>query len=157
MDCQTITAELVREMFLYNPKTGKFRTKPRKYAHLYKPSAGYLNPNGYMMCTINRKTYRMHRLAWLYVHGELPANGLDHINGIKHDNRIANLRPADQAENGQNRRGVVGASMNKQNKRWRAVIVVNGKRIYLGSFATKEDAHTAYVKAKREMHPFCTI
>jgi hypothetical protein len=103
----------------------------------------------------------MHRLAWLYVTGAWPKKHLDHINGDRADNRFCNLREADDAANNQNRKrankcsltGVLGVTYCKQTKRYRAVIMHNRKSIHLGRFDTPEEAHAAYVGAKRVLHP----
>lgn len=90
---------------------------------------------------------------------------IDHINGDRADNRIANLRQATTAENSQNERGprahatsgFLGVGWHAQQSRWRARITVNGKRRHLGLFDTPEAAYAAYVEAKRALHPFSTL
>lgn len=105
----------------------------------------------------------VHRLAWLYVHGEWPTEQIDHINQNPVDNRIANLRPADKSQNVQNidaaygssgYRGVSFDSRCGDGNSWRARIMVDGKSHSLGYYATAEEAHDAYLAAKRELHPF---
>lgn len=90
---------------------------------------------------------------------------MDHINCVRDDNRIENLRAADNAENQGNRRkarsdsstGVIGATWHQRSKKFQAMIRAGGKQKYLGLFPTAEEAHQAYLKAKRELHPFCTL
>jgi hypothetical protein len=114
---------------------------------------------------IDRKYYLAHRLAWLYMYGELPKLCIDHINGVKNDNRISNLREVTSILNQQNytkpnitnKANLLGAFYCETRKRWFSRICVNNKRKYLGTFPTALDAHNAYVKAKRELHPTCSI
>jgi (p)ppGpp synthase/HD superfamily hydrolase len=90
---------------------------------------------------------------------------IDHINGSRADNRIANLRPSDHRHNAENLKQataqnsckLIGAHWHKLTKQWRANIRVQGKQKSLGKFPTAIDAHLAYVKAKRELHAGCTI
>lgn len=104
-----------------------------------------------------------HRLAWLYIYGKWPQNELDHLDGNRANNKIANLRDAGDVLNSQNRRspnknngvGLLGVS--RHGLRFKAMIGVNWKIKYLGIFDTKEEAHAVYVKAKRKLHAGCTI
>lgn len=100
------------------------------------------------------------------MYGVWPAEQVDHINGIRTDNAIKNLRLATNAFNCQNKRhaigsnkssGLLGVSLDKRNNRWHAYINVNRKRRFLGYHDTPEKAHAAYVEAKRQIHPACTI
>jgi len=110
---------------------------------------------------ISGRMYRAHRLAWLYVHGKWPENEIDHINGVRSDNRISNLRDATTAENRQNhaiRRDntstVPGVDWHKSVQKWRVRIRVPGKRITVGFFKNLEDAAAARARAKAELHAF---
>lgn len=95
-------------------------------------------------------------------YGKFPSDSIDHINGDRSDNRIANLREATIAENKQNignapshnKSGLIGAHRDASGRGWSSCIIVNKKYTYLGRFATAEEAHAAYVKAKTELHPF---
>jgi len=100
-------------------------------------------------------------------HGGFPNGILDHINGNKSDNRIENLRESDHQKNSQNQRkatkrnltGFLGVSVDRSciPRPYVARIKAGGKNIRLGQFQTPEQAHEAYVKAKRELHAGCTI
>jgi hypothetical protein len=157
-----ITAERVRELFSYDPETGVFR-------HLRTPwnrrvqagdAAGFAS-GPYWTIYADGRTYKAHRLAWLYVHGECPTGEVDHINGDKLDNRIINLRPVTRSENQQNvyaprkdnRFGLRGVSkVAGRSKRYSARIWKDGKRITLGHFLTPEEAAECYANAKAELH-----
>lgn len=97
----------------------------------------------------------VHRAVWLYYHGRLPIGDLDHINGIRTDNRIENLRETTRGLNTQNRKGAKGYTYHANRKKpWCAQLKVNYKRKFLGYYATEEEANEAYLEAKRLHHPF---
>lgn len=161
-----IEAERLKEVINYNPDTGEFVwIKPRRPGMPVGNAAGTLkNSDGYLNVKIDNRLYRGHRLAWLYVYGVWPAGQIDHINGVRADNRIANLRDVSSKENTHNQRtahrgsksGVLGVTV-KPNGKFVADIRHNGKKKHLGYFSTAEDAHAAYVKAKREFHEGATL
>lgn len=155
----TLTAERLRELLDYDPKTGVFRWKgPRRKV---KPGqvAGYKNPkNKYIYIRVDFVRHFAHRLAWLYVYGEHPESQIDHINGIRDDNRIANLRPATPQTNQYNKRmaknntsGVKGVNWAKREGKWRARFNCEGRAVYVGLFDTLDDAAAA-IKEARESH-----
>lgn len=158
-----LTAERLREVLDYNPETGVFtwRVSNGKRA-VAGQLAGGISRNGYVRISIDDARHYAHRLAWLYVHGVWPKGQIDHINGAKTDNRIANLREATNAQNGQNRRtaradsqsGLIGVYLHPISGRWGAEIVRDGQKHSLGYFDTPEAAHAAYLAAKRELHEF---
>jgi hypothetical protein len=157
----TITAAELKSELLYNADNGTFTWLKHKSIHAKQGAiAGRPNHSGYILIIINGTSYRAHRLAWLYVHGVWPTNYLDHINGDRADNRIANLRECTIAENAQNskkahkdsRTGLLG--IRKSKNKWQARICVAGKQFNLGLHETPEAAHAAYIAAKTDMHPF---
>ena len=109
--------------------------------------------------------YLGYRLAWLYVHGKLPDGDIDHINGKPSDDRIKNLRDVSRSVNLQNQRaarsnnssGLLGVFFQKTMNKWTSKIQLDWKTKSLGYFDTAEEAHAAYLKAKRELHEGCTI
>jgi hypothetical protein len=162
--------EELRDLFDYDHKTGNliWRIHRNSHAGKIKPGdvAGTPGSNGYLVIGVNRMRYAAHRLVWLWHHGALPRHQLDHINGIRSDNRIENLREATAGENRQNMkdranntglRGVYFNSRPGRVKRYSASIAVNGKSRCLGYFLTKDEAHVAYLKAKSELHKFQPI
>lgn len=107
---------------------------------------------GYLECSIGRRRFLLHRLAWLFVYGRMPNGVIDHINGQKQDNRICNLRDVDQVVNGLNRHGP-----NKNNKTGvlgvckhslcgKYMARANGR--YLGLFDTVEQAAKAIAEQR---------
>jgi len=167
-----LTVEKLKEHVRYDRETGIFtrvKTHPKR-KYVAGSVTGVARPDGYLQVMIDGKLYLAHRLAWLYMHGSMPEHYIDHINGVKTDNRIANLRDVKQGVNLQNqkraKRNRVSSSMlgvsfsNKgQNKDrpYRARIVVDHKEMHLGTFSNEEDAHKAYLAAKRQYHEGCAI
>lgn len=154
-----LTVARLRELLHYDPTTGVFtNATTRNRCAIAGHRAGWIDPNGYQTIKIFRKAYLAHRLAWFYVHGEWPAQQIDHINQVRHDNRIDNLRDVSPAVNQQNvrhaqrnnRSGILGVCKNKT--RHSAVIEADGKRFYLGCFATPEEAGAVYADAKARLH-----
>lgn len=158
-----LTQQRLRELLLYDIETGLF-TWRRAPSHFVKAGsvAGQVGANGYRVIGIDRKVYKAHRLAWLYVHGVWPATAIDHRFGLRDDNRIGELRQATRSENSQNLRGaysnsssgVLGVYWHAQTSKWQARIQVNGKAKSLGLFIDQDDASAAYVAAKTRLHPF---
>jgi hypothetical protein len=160
----SIPVNLLREMFFYNHLTGQFFYRTNVGDKIKAGSvAGGPNGGGYWCIQVNRKKYKAHRMAWAYANGVWPDGKIDHINGDGLDNRIANLRCVTHAQNHQNRRtpnkntkvGLLGVDFKKD--KFRARITINGKQHDLGRFDTAEDAHAAYLKKKRELHPYGTL
>ncbi|AZF37722.1 Phage HNH homing endonuclease [Pseudomonas sp. R4-39-08] len=161
-----VSVETVRSLLSYEPLTGSFKW-------IEKPSwgvsvgeiAGFITSAGYRSIRIAGAGYQAHRLAWLHHYGEWPANELDHINGNKDDNRIANLRDVNRKGNCENQRrpqrnntsGFLGVSWAKNEKKWKAQISHGGKKRAIGYFDSPEKAHEAYLAVKRELHAGCTL
>lgn len=165
-----LTAKRLRELIHYDPKTGVFtwRNVYRRGMKFHGKQAGSDGGGGYVRIKIGDGSYHAGRLAWLYVNGRWPRQWIDHINGNPSDNRIANLRDVSKKMNAQNRRrpyknnthGFLGVCIQRQRGRvrWTARIHVHGEgQRYLGYFMTPESAQLAYLKAKRQLHPGCTI
>lgn len=161
-----LTAERLRELLHYEPETGIFLWKKvtgRKAVIGMEP--GWIDKDGYRLVSLDGARYRAHRLAWLYVHGVMPCFDIDHINGQRADNRIANLRDVSRVVNMQNLKkarsdsssGYLGVERHKASGLWLARIKVGGIRKSLGYHKTPEAAHAAYLDAKRKLHEGCTI
>lgn len=154
----------LKQLLKYDSETGSFTWLVSPSKRIKAGSlAGSLHHKGYIQIRINKKNYLAHRLAWLYHYGTLPNKTIDHINGEKNDNRITNLRDISQSDNCQNllrsrgSSGLIGAHFQKLRNRWSSSIKLNGIKTHLGYFKTAEEAHTAYLAAKRSMHPSNTL
>ena len=164
MATEILTAQRLREILDYDPFTGHFKWLV-KIAHRVEIGhyAGSINKRGYVCIRANKRGYQAHRLAWLHFYGSWPDDQIDHINGIKSDNRIVNLRDSTNCTNGQNKRsayshnklGILGVK--RKGLKFTTRIVINGRDTHLGTFPTAELAHAAYLAAKREHHAGCTI
>lgn len=160
-----LTADRLRAALAYDPLTGYFvwSIRPSNVVKAGTPVRS-TNPDGYIVVSLDYMTYLAHRLAWFHVHGEWPKGQIDHINGDRADNRIANLRDVTDAVNQQNRRaatttnklGVLGVRQMRSG-RFTARIMTEGRALSLGAFLTPEEAHAAYLSAKRALHEGCTI
>lgn len=149
-------AQLTR-LVSYNPESGEFTRLAGKRAG-YK--TGSPVKAGYVYVYLAGKTYKAHRLAWLYVNGRWPSGHLDHINHNRSDNRICNLREVTDVENHHNRRritrsltGFIGIAWHKRDKRWQSTIEAQGKALHLGYFKCLGQAIRARVNAEKTYHP----
>tara|TARA_R110000868_G_scaffold208946_2_gene458505 strand:- start:270 stop:803 length:534 start_codon:yes stop_codon:yes gene_type:complete len=156
----TIPVEQLHDMLKYNPDTGEFIWRERAedfpsplsaIRSFNSRCAGKLvyqeGHKGYRRIKLLSKRYKSHRLAWAIHHGDWPKDQIDHINGVRSDNRIDNLREASQTDNARNTRipatnmsGVIGIRWNKIIFRWVATIGVNNVNVHLGSFKDFEEA-----------------
>lgn len=162
---EKLTFDDVRSQVSYDPSTGIFtRTNsPRRKGM----TTGSLSSDGkYVTVYLNGKSRLAHRLAWLYVFGELPRGEIDHINGDGRDNSLGNLRDVDRRTNQQNLKKPItgktlplGVYLSKRKKTncFSASIRIGGKSVHLGWFNSSEEAGAAYVEAKRKHHAGCTI
>lgn len=149
--------ENVNTLLTYNEQTGVFVwAKQPSRAVKQGQTAGSAHPTGYVFISIKSKLYAAHRLAWLVTHGTLPLGHIDHINGIRDDNRINNLRDVTHTENLQGFRHprsnsvakMVGVTYRKDCCKWQARMQRNGTTQFLGMFNTPEEASAAYQAAK---------
>lgn len=160
-----LTIERLRELLHYCPETGIFTAiaKNRCGRKSAAGNVGWCDGKYWRLC-IDGKKHWAHRIAFLYMTGDFPLGDVDHINGCGTNNKWVNLRDVPTATNVQNVKrasknsstGVLGIENTKSGK-FQARIMTNGNRICLGTYATKEAAHAAYIQAKREMHDGCTI
>ena len=160
-----LTQETLKEFLFYDFVTGAFCWLKSYRNQRIGKDVGSFDKDGYRSIVIKRKIYRAHRLAWFYMYGKWPSGPLDHIDGNRDNNAIANLREVTFSGNSQNQRcahrdskfGKLGVDKLSHRKLFRARIQCDGKRVTLGYFKTPEEAHSAYVMAKRAFHETCTI
>ncbi|MDP8268316.1 MAG: HNH endonuclease signature motif containing protein [Candidatus Tenebribacter davisii] len=139
--------ELVRQLD-YDPLTGIFIRKiSNNQSVKIGEIAGYKNSEGYIAIRVNTTQYKAHRLAWFYVYCYFPENDIDHIDRVKHNNRISNLREVSRScniKNAGNRKdnksGVKGVTFSKRDRYWTAMIAINQKTKNLGTFKDFDDA-----------------
>lgn len=159
--------DYVRQILAYDPVNGglTWLSRPREHfsknyqhtrwnIHTAGTKAGCKRDNGYIMIRIDNELYCEHRLVWLHVNGEDPDSMIDHINGIPFDNRIENLRLANQSQQSRNTCGWNNKSVPYKGvfpvsgyETYFARIRVDGKYLYLGSFSNPKEAHNAYCDA----------
>lgn len=140
--------ERLKELLDYDSATGNFLWNvDRKGTAKKGTTAGARRSHGYRQIMVDGKMYAAHRLAWFYVHGHWPKHQIDHINHVRDDNRIENLRCATSQQNNQNRSlncnntsGVSGVYWFKAGKKWHASIRNNKRAVHLGYFNSKEEA-----------------
>ncbi|MBI3150103.1 MAG: HNH endonuclease [Betaproteobacteria bacterium] len=161
----TLTHERLTELLRYDPISGVFVwLKPPGRRVRAGDRAGTISEKGYRKIRIDGRGYKASRLAWLYVTRQWPVHGIDHHNCCRDDDRFENLRDVTFTTNQQNKRkpqrrnktGFLGVRRS-QHSGFIAEIQVDDRSIYLGSYRIAEEAHAAYVAAKRILHPGCTI
>ena len=158
MTAQIITQAELKEQLHYNPDTGIFtRLIFRCNRHRAGTKVGSFSNKGYLRIELNNKGYQAHRLAWLYMTGEMPELHVDHINQVKDDNRWCNLRLATNSQNKMNSKirpdnstGFKGVY--KAGSKFMAQARVNGVLHHLGTFNTSEIASMAYKKFAEKIH-----
>jgi len=156
-----ITQERIKELFHYCPDSGVFTRLLRASNAKAGSIASSTNVDGYLRASVDGSVYSLHRLTWFYTYGAFPKNHIDHINGIKNDNRIINLRDVSASKNTKNSptridntSGVIGVYWYKNLNKWAAEVSFDCKRHHLGLFKYKWDAICARKSAelKHEYH-----
>jgi hypothetical protein len=167
MSEEILTQDYLKQVLDYNSETGLFFWKKIKVKNQVKIGsiAGWDDGRGYLKIEINRKSYRAHRLAWFYVYGVWPKEQIDHINGIKSDNRIINLRDITNAQNQQNKinpsqrnkSGLLGVYKNTNCSTYCAEIRIDGNKHVVRGFKTALEAHKKYLELKKQLHEYSTL
>lgn len=157
-----ISQKKLKELLWYDPESGKFHWRESRGRVCAGQVAGALC-RGYVVIRVDGILYRAHRLAWLYYHGKMPANEIDHINRDKSDNRICNLRAATSAENKQNlslkqsnKSGVAGVCFDTTRNKWAVNIRFDGRRMHVGRYDNFSEAVAVRKAAERKYHKFNT-
>lgn len=159
------------ELLSYDPESGRFTWLKERVL----PMGGIATPlrigttaghvckkYGRVLIHFKGRPHLAHRLAWLYVHGQWPALGIDHIDGDPSNNTVGNLRLANKSENGQNVRrarcnsksGVLGVSWNKRRKKWEAEVTLGGEKVHRSYHRSLDEAVATHAAAKAAAHPF---
>ncbi len=152
----------------YNQETGVFTWRnPTTPCVKEGQRAGTIQSGGYVQITLDKVSYLAHRLAWLYTYSIWPTDQIDHRNGVRHDNRILNLRDCSRAENLQNTgtpcnntsgvKGVDQKTLRSGERVWRARICVGGRSKHLGYFPTFTEAVAKRRLAELREFPFSPL
>lgn len=151
-----LTQERLKELVTYFPTTGEMTWNVDRSRNKAGSRVGHRTQKGYVLVGIDKKLYLRHRLAWLYVNGVWPTAFIDHVNGIKGDDRLENLREAEHSQNianskrhTDNKSGVKGVHFHPQTGKWRVQLGGKATR-HVGLFESKAEAADAYEKAARE-------
>ena len=160
MTAQILTHKQLKSMLHYSPARGVFTWRVSRRGIMAGTIAGTITHGGYVQIHIDGKTYLAHRLAFLYQDEKFPENEVDHINHIRDDNRLCNIRLSTHHENHKNlslaknnKSGVMGVFFDKSRNKWLSRIKLNQKTIHLGRFDKKEDAIKSR-KIAESMHGF---
>lgn len=148
----------LKENLSYEPESGVIRWAKRNGTKKCGEVAGTITKNGYVHIRFRGRKILGHRVAWLITHGDWPADQIDHINDVKTDNRISNLRVVNNSQNNQRKKtpkplgasGFYGVSPYKG--KFQAKITTNYKTKSLGTFESAADASEFYQLAKEMIH-----
>lgn len=167
----TNLSALAKKLLRYEPETGKLFWLPRPAEMFPRERIGKMwnarfanteaftsvHSNGYLQGAILGRMYRAHRVIWLIQTGQWPVDQIDHINGVRADNRWSNLREVSHganlrncAQRSNNSSGVTGVSWHRLNRKWAAQITIGGRKRHLGSFPTIEAAAAARAVASAQ-------
>lgn len=162
----SVSVERIRALFDYSPETGEFTRKVKTgRSTVVGEIVGSPAKNGYLRITVDEVRLYAHRAAFAVMNDSFPVGDVDHIDGDRQNNAWSNLREATRAQNMQNERkaragnksGLAGAHWHAKSGKWTAAVKTDGAKKHLGIFDTAEQAHLAYVSAKRELHAFSTV
>ena len=145
-----LSLEWASTWFCYDADTGllMWKQSPGSRIAVGSPITS-LNASGYVKVVVQGRAYPAHRIAWLLTHGECPTTGvIDHVNGVRDDNRLANLRLVSHRANSHNSRrtrsGALVGAYQVTPTRWKSSICIKGQYVLLGMFASAEEAHARY-------------
>lgn len=165
MAATDVSVERLRSSFEYDRETGALVRVVDQFGRPMRAHVGAVTRRGYGSVCFMGVPHKVHRLVWALHYGSWPTDHVDHIDGNRSNNALANLRLADRSINQQNQRrarsdnklGLLGVSTKKATGKFVAQIGISGRKVNLGTFSTAEEAHAAYVEAKRRLHQGCTL
>ena len=145
---KSLTQEELKRQLSYDPQTGEFRRLVANSGVVKVGDlAGTFHRRGYVRIAVHRVIYSAHRLAFLYMTGRFPPNQIDHVDGVKSNNRWCNLRCVSGSENMKNRRiycnnksGTMGVFWDEETRKWIAQIRIEGRQVKLGYYSDKDEA-----------------
>jgi hypothetical protein len=155
-----ITQKRLHELFEYR-EDGNLIRKINVSSNARKGDIiGTIHNRGYMTVLVDQKSYLVHRLIFLYYHGYLTEGlQIDHIDGNRQNNRIENLREVTGSQNNMNSKirsnntsGVKGVWWSKEKRKWRSMVKVNHKEIFLGYYTSLEEAAAVVKEAREKYH-----
>ena len=153
--------DILHEKLRYDAETGLlwFKSKKTKRSQGVDFQAGNIENRGYVSIGFQGRKYLAHRIIWKMLHKVDPSTDIDHINGVRDDNRADNLRLASKQQNRHNSQrqkrnssGIKGVGWNKAGKKWTARIQCNGVKVFVGYFKTAEEANTALTEVRKKYH-----
>jgi len=137
-----VSIQRLREAIQYNPDTGELFRKGKR--------AGSPCRDGYIQVSFDNVQFMAHRIGWAVYFGAFPSDQIDHINRIRSDNRLVNLRECSNRDNSANKGravALVGTTYLPQYRKWQAQAKLGGRNCYLGVFDTQQEARNAYLSA----------
>lgn len=160
-----VSVDRLRELLTYDPETGLLRWRVGYGMAVAGSTAGARTWAGYIAVGIDGEKFRAHRVAWALVYGEWPEHTIDHLDGDRCNNKLANLRCVSHAVNMQNMRkptvrntsGYLGVYWSDRRGGWMAAVTTAGKKRRWGPYKTRERAYETYVIRKRQYHEGCTL
>ena len=163
-----IDVSILRALVGYNPDDGSLFWKRRdpsmeapgwNFKYAGRPALSIMDDKGYLHGRVLGKNIKAHRAAWSIYHGKWPSGFIDHINGIRSDNRIKNLREATHSQNARNRKPsksstskFLGVHWNLRDAMWESQVNDGCRIIRLGKFKSEIDAALAYDSAAISIH-----
>jgi HNH endonuclease len=160
----SVSVDRLRELFSFDPESGVVTRRIRVSNGAAGAAVGTPNKRGHMVVSVDRRLLYVHRIAWALFTGAWPSGEVDHQDADPANNRWSNLRDVTHALNVQNRRrpnvrhiGQRLLGVFREGNRFASKISAGGRIHRLGSFPTPEEAHAAYVIAKRRLHEGCTL
>lgn len=155
-----ITQKRLKEILHYDPETGHWKWISSSGSRaVVGERPGWINGAGYICFSVDKRKYRSHQLAWLYMTGEYAGGQIDHVNRVRDDNRWGNLRKADQSQQNQNAKirsnntsGYRGVSMDNERGKWGSVIWKDKTHYFCGYYDDPIDAARAYDAKALELY-----